>query len=130
MDEGYRQLHESFVSGHNGTSPAEILLAGAPQNLSVLLAAALSVVLGWAGDGSGLATGPGRLRLVEGAVLFGPVLLSLTCCSDPPSSMALSCVLAAGCAWLVWRIRGPAGKLGLKTPDKRDWEEKICKVRG
>lgn len=71
MEAEYQSEHTRFVSGHNGSDPMEILLAGAPVHCSQLLLIGLGQLLGL--DYSSILG-----SVLEWAVLVVPTLLSLT----------------------------------------------------
>ena len=107
--EDYKAEHESFVSGHAGSTPLEIMLLSLVVPVSILLLALMRKVRSTTTSSS---WGFG----VENAVIALPLLFAVTCCSECHAYMTAS---LAAVAFLVFTALYGQSKTTTSRPSNR-----------
>ncbi len=108
----YKSAHETFVSGHHGTTAQEILLLSLGVPTSVLLVGLLKRAVG-ASSASSL-----KAALLENLVIAVPLVLAVTCCSD--AHWQITAALAACAAALLISLVSSASGGGVRKTSLLD----------
>ena len=85
--EAYKAEHESFVSGHAGSTPLEIMVLSLVVPVSILFLALIRKVRSTTTSSWGFG--------VENAVIALPLLFAVTCCSECHAYMTASLAAVA-----------------------------------